>query len=315
MLRWLVGHRWSAPALVVMLWAGGPSPSLGAEPDSEEPASTQDFDTLMARGEQQREEGDHAAAARSYAAAYGALPGSEQSSLRGEIALDNAMADYRAAIEATPDDVTLLDESIALLAGFIVRRKRAAADGEAEAVPPRLIDALEELREQRDALREDAAETESDADLDTETDTAASTSSSGPTPRDTPPSSRTADIAILAGGVVGIIGGTALIASGAWNRSRVRQISEEQLGALNSGPYSDEVRAQYRTELTQWQQQWFGAAAGLIAGGVVLAGAGVGLLAWGAVRMQRHDRSGARASIGAPMVSRQGAGLWVRVEF
>ncbi|MEM9459654.1 MAG: hypothetical protein AAGF11_36085 [Myxococcota bacterium] len=110
----------------------------------------------MDQAEQQRANEDLMASARSYAAAYRSLSERDRIGLLGELAVDNAATDYRAAYRKQPRGLALLEESAQLLEGFVAQRQRAQGKGEEGAVPPRLRRELERLRRQIDqALPDD----------------------------------------------------------------------------------------------------------------------------------------------------------------
>jgi len=312
--RWLVvvASLVMGPSLVL-----APAPARGASARVLAPGA-QDYDGLMGQGDQQRAASEHAAAARSYTAAYDMLSAEDRVGLYGELALDNALADYRAAYEQAPEDVATLEEPIALLERAIDQHEAAMASGQAEAVPERLVEELARLRVQLGEIRarEAASADASDDEAPTLEEPEPSMEPETPVePNAKRPPARTADIAILASGVAAVVAGTGLIAGGGWNFSQIDERRETRLAALESGEFSDEASAQYRADLEAWESQWRGRATGLVVGGSVLAAAGIGLTAWGAIRMRRHGQSGARASIAVPIVSRERVGLSVRVAF
>lgn len=126
---------------------GQPAPSI-------EPT---DFDELMAQAERQRSVGEHASAARSYAAAYRVLPYTEQVGLMGELAVENALTEYRTAYEQQVGAWDLLEESLGLLEVFIDARSRAHADGKVGEVPAWLEGERARLRELLEARMENVS--------------------------------------------------------------------------------------------------------------------------------------------------------------
>ncbi len=309
--RW-VHRRWLVSVVVVgvvesSLTLGPSIARADAEYVTEVPAP--DADALLARAEQQHAAEEYPQAARSYSAAYEALPPEDQEDLLGEIALDNALKDYRAAYEQTPEDIALLEEPIALLEGV----ERARGD----AMPPPLADELERLRMQQDRDAGAVAALEFEAE--------ASTEEGGSDEAAVPPqgdaneksvANRTRDVVLLTSGLAGVVGGVALIAGGAWNFNTTDLRGDAGLSTLElEEEYTDAQREEYRAELAQWQQQWRGTATGLVVAGSMLTAVGVGIAAWGVVRMRRHGRSGARAGLVMPMVSRDRLGLGVQVTF
>ncbi|MCX4240528.1 hypothetical protein [Paraliomyxa miuraensis] len=143
--------------MTMALVLGGPGgvlpTSLALATQRMAPKAAVDFDALMAQAEEQRSAGEHAAAARSYAAAYRSLPEGERTGLMGELAVDNALVDYRAAYEQRPERA-LIEEPLVLLVELEEERTRAHGAGEAEAVPPRLLEEQDRLRTQLQALED-----------------------------------------------------------------------------------------------------------------------------------------------------------------
>lgn len=301
------------------LWAGGgamvgsPSTTYAAQRIAPSADST-DFDGLMATADAERDRGEHATAARSYAAAYQALPQTEQAGLMGELAIDNALAEYGKAQDEQPDGLALLKEPLALLEGFIEIRTQAHGAGKAEGVPPQLEQERDRLRaaleQARAASRPEPEQIEDTAPVDS------SLPDNEHELTEDRPVNRKADVAIVASGAVLLVGGAALIGSGAWNFGAVdRQVQDRQTG-LGEGQFTDEAREQYLANLSQWEDQWRGTATGLVVAGSVLAVAGIGLTTWGVLRMRRNSRtSKQRASVGAPLVSRDRVGMVVTVAF
>ncbi|MEX1365219.1 MAG: hypothetical protein AB1Z98_18980, partial [Nannocystaceae bacterium] len=258
--------------------------------------------------ERQRKDGEHAAAARSYAAAYRGLSDADKYGLLGELAVDNALVAHSEANETQAQELASLEELAALLDDFITVRTRAHEAGEAEAVPERLVQELEWLRVEIDeqqrpepgVARGPAAH-----------GPAAHGPTGGPSRARSPRSN--ANLAILSGGAIALVGGVALLGTGAWNFAAVNRESQARLDALDSGTYSPQRRAGFEAELSAWQDQWRGTATGLVVAGSLLAAAGIGLTTWGVLRM-RSDRSTARRwSVGVPMIVRGGLGMMVSV--
>lgn len=262
-------------------------------------ASVADFDRLMAQAEQQRDSGDHAAAARSYAAAYRGSSQADQSGLLGELAIDNALSAYAKAREQDPEELAFLEEPEALLADFITVRAQAHGAGAAEVVPERLEHDLERLRADIEQLRADIERRSRPSVVES--------------PVEVPTQRRHAGEAILSGGVVALVGGAVLVGSGAWTVVTVNRRAEARLDELDRGTYSEERRGEFRAELSAWQDRWRRTSTGLVVAGSLLAAAGVGLTTWGAVRLRRDRRTSRRWS-GLPMVVQGGVGVMVSLE-
>ncbi|MCA9710620.1 MAG: hypothetical protein KDK70_32560 [Myxococcales bacterium] len=308
-----------------------PSP-VSAAPHEVSGEEVLGFDGLMAKAEEQRGAGEHAAAARSYAAAHRALADEDdRAGPMGELVIDNALADYALAREQAPEDQALVEEPVALLEEFIEMRDRAHAAGRAEAVPPRLLQELERLK----ALVEEAR-------TPVESSGASSMVRTQPSkPMNRPESSKLSeplesskspalsafeepsdpadseiDVTLLVGGVVSTVGGVALIGGGAWNFEKINRQAQARSTALEEGEYTDEAREAYQTELDAWTDRWRGASTGLVVAGSVLAATGIGLTTWGAIRMRRSGRGlRGRASLGVPIVSRDRISVGAKMRF
>lgn len=330
-----MGCRASVLVAVTLLWAG----SAGAQPSSSHATpSTEatDFDGLMTQAEQQRNDGDHAAAARSYAAAYRALSETEQRGLKGELAVDNALAEYRAARDQQPGDLDLPRELLGLLDAFIDARTQAHAAGRAEDVPPRLEEERTRLEEderaRRDERLQDAQDEKDEEPLpapdpvvpapqaETMVPDEAPAPRTDPEPEPEPQpedsASRGADTAILMGGAVALVGGSALVGGGAWNFVMTDRRARARLQALEDGEFTELAREEFRAELSAWQDQWRGKATALVVAGSVLAATGIGLTTWGAVRMRKDGRASTRrVRMVVPVSSRERVGIVVRLGF
>ena len=326
MVRSLV-HRSFLALLTVSVWVVGPRLGLlsivQAASESAPSDGAEDSYGLMVQAERQREAGDHAAAARSYAAAYRALSEVEQAGLMGEIALENALTDYGVAYKGAPQEVALLEEWVALLEGFVEGRAKLHRAGQAEAVPASLEAELTRLRARFDEVRASPEVAEPDG-VDGSESVGSVDASSPAWSRSSlaDQGRRRSDVVILASGLTSLVGGAALVAGGAWNFGEIDRRKRAQRVALEEGEFTDAAREQYLAQLDDWQGGQRDTATGLVVGGSVLAAVGVGLIAWSAVRMRRRNRdrnhgraSRQRVSGGGPMISRGRVGLVVTVAF
>jgi len=263
-----------------------------------EPDAT--FDELMNLAEQQRDAGDHAKAARSYATAYRGLSDADKPGLLGELAIDNALVAYDEASEQS-EDQALLEELETLLGDFVTVRTHAHDAGTAEAVPETLERELERLRATLDQRRAEAAQ----ADQPDE-----------PPPPPVPrPHALDTSIEIFSGGVVALVGGMVLVGVGAWNFAVVNRRAATQLDALEQGMYSPQRQDAFRTELSAWQDQWRRTATGLVIAGSLLTATGIGLTTWGAIRWRRNRRAwDQQRTVGwRPLVVPGGAGVYMNL--
>jgi hypothetical protein len=249
-------------------------------------------DQRMAEGDEHQAAGAHAEAARAYAKAFDAFAERSTSDAKEKQAVSLAVDEFRLAQQADPESLALLEEEAALLERFEAHPKHQGAlpEGMSEELA-RLRARIEELRRQQqrrdaEAAREPAV---SSARLHR-------------------------DVAILGSGVVGIVGGVALLGVGAWTFGEVRERREERLAAFEADEYPDEDGL--RAALDQWHQRGRGIATGLVVGGAVLTGVGIGLTSWGAARLWRTRRAAKRrASVTVPMISLDRVGLVTTVRF
>jgi hypothetical protein len=281
----------------------------------------QAFAERRSRAEEQRAAGRYSESARSFASAYDALSEREQAGLKGEIAVSNAVDDFKLAQEQAPEELALLAEEVALLERFEgnPKRKEAMPVGLAEELA-RVKARVEEVRRVREEAA--AAEERRKAEEQRKAEEAAKAeeqrkAQTGADDRvevldDEPPPRRKGGAAILGVGVASMVGGVALVASGAWNLGNVRRRGDELLATIEAeAGGTPEMRDALRGEVEAWRKDWRGIGTGLVVGGAVLAAAGVGLATWGVVRMRRGKPRAGKVSVVRPMVSGRGFGFVV----
>ncbi|MEM9457689.1 MAG: hypothetical protein AAGF11_26150 [Myxococcota bacterium] len=291
------------------------------------------FDEWIEQATAQRERESFAESARSFVAAVEVLPEDEQVRLMAEIAINSAVDDYRLAQQREPGNMALLEEELA----FLERLDRAYAKAGAGGMPPALVDELSrvrtglaELRKGRQEQDKEAAtnaeaakraeaarkaEAAKAAEAAREADALRSAEAASKGDQDAK-RRRVADRAILGSGVVSFVGGTALLANGAWNLGNIRRRGDELLAEVEiSTARTADDRAAVREGVEDWQARWRGIGTGLVVGGAIAMAAGVGLTAWGAVRMRKRQTGSRRASVVSPIVSRERVGMQVMVRF
>jgi len=278
------------------------------------PESASSFDELARQAEEHRVGGRYVESAQAFAAAYESLSERDQRGIKGEITIGNALDDYRHAQEKQPESLGLLFQEAALLERYgkrmgglseelgkelarvqarVVDLHRAEEERKAE---ERLAEEDRKAKERREAERRDAEEQELNGE---------------PKPIDVAPQSRRlASYAILGAGLVSVAGGTALVASGAWNLGNVERRRDVLLAALEAnGGGTPQMREGLRDEIEGWRNHWRGIGTGLAVSGGVLLAAGIGLTTWAAVRMRNDRPNPRRASVVWPRISAHELGI------
>lgn len=285
----------------------GPASSAGAE---DEPHRAEG-NARMDEGDAHQAAGAHAEAARAYAKAFDAFALRSKSDAKETQAVGLAVDEFKAAQDQEPRSLALLEEEAALLDRFIARTKDDAALVEEHTRVNERIEALKaehaaaerrKREEEAKASQQEPAKPEAEAE-----------------PRNTAPTKshlrlRGEAAAIAASGFVGIVGGAALVGAGGWTLGTADKRRDAQLAALEANEYPNE--AGIRDDLDLWHQRGRGIGAGLLVSGAVLAAAGIGLAAWGVVKLRKAGKgSGTRASVVLPMVGAEGVAVVARVAF
>ena len=275
------------------------------------PESTPNFEELTAKAEEHRAAGRYAESAQAFAAAYESLGDQAQSGLRGEITIGNALDDYRRAQEQSPESLGLLFQESALLERYGKRLGGLPEElgKELERVKTRVAD-LHRAEEDRKAEERLAERRTAEKRLEEEQRAKPEPKTEPEPVEGAPRSRRVATFAILGAGLVSVTGGTAMLASGAWNIANVRRRGDEKLAAIEAAPGgSEQERNALRGDVEEWQGQWRRIGTGLAVGGAVLAAAGIGLSTWAVVRMRKDQPSSERASVVWPVASPWGLGI------
>lgn len=272
-----MGNRWRAhvvsmPIVLGMPFAAAsavPYASAWASPEAAEDERHQaEGNELLARGDARQAAGDHAEAARAYAGAFDAFARRSRSDAKEKQAVSLAIDEFGLAQRADPRCLSLLEEEEALLERFMAHPELEGALQEG------VTEELARVRARIAALKQEQAA----AELRRRREAA-------PEPDVPDRRARRESLAILGSGVVGMLGGAALLGAGVW-----------MLGTVDP-----EERAM---------------ATGLTAGGAMLAGVGIGLVSWGGARLRRGSRAPKRrTSVVLPMISVAGVGLVARVTF
>jgi hypothetical protein len=272
---------------------------------------------LMDDGGKHQEAGEHAEAARAYAKAFDAFAQRSKSDAKEMQAVSLAVDEFKLAQDTEPRSLVLLEEEAALLERSIARAKGEGAlpdwiEEERSRVKGR-IEALErEAAERKTTPVEPTPEVEPAPEVEP-TPYLEPAPEVEPAPEPDRRSRREAG-AILASGVVGIMGGAGLVGAGAWTWGAADERRDAHLAALDADEYPDEDGL--REDLEQWHRRGRGIGTGLLVSGAVLAAAGIGLTAWGAVKLRRAAKgSSTRARVVLPMVGPDGVGVVARVAF
>ena len=206
--------------------------------------------------------------------------------------------------------VELLEARAALLEEFLTAREQA----DPKAVPQAMRDELEQVRTQIGERREAERRAREDV-LEPEPTPQAAIPVEAPTSKTTNPK---VNATLLTLGLASVVGGTVVLAVGARNSSQIDARVDEQLAALAAVPeYTEGQRQEFRDAIAAWEQDNRATARGMIVGGAVLAAAGVGLSAWGLVRIghdRKHDQP-SRTAWATPVLSREHIGLQLRIGF
>lgn len=271
-------------------------PAAGADANDEQHQA--EGNARMDEGDAHKAAGAHAEAAHAYTQAFDAFARRTKSDAKELQAVSLAVDEFKLAQGTEPRNLALLEEEAALLARFVARTKDDGA----------LLEERSRVKERIDALEAEAAEAKQ-----REQDQANGEIGRRPEP-DPDARSRRQAAAILASGVVGILGGAAVVGAGVWTFGAADERRDAQLAVFDADEYPDEDGL--REDLDQWHRRGRGIGTGLVVSGAVLAGAGIGLTAWGVVKMRRvGKRSSARAEAVLPMVGPDGVGVVARVVF
>lgn len=272
---------------------------------------------LMDEGDAQQTAGAHAEAARKYAAAFEAFARRTKADGKEKQAVSLAVDEFTAAQAQEPGSLALLEEEAALLERFVARVGDETA----------LVEERTRVKERIEALKREQAEAErrereaAEAAAQEQVRGAEGTEPAGTEPAagkvvvgedDPRPHRKGGGIAIVSVGAASVVGGVALLASGAWNLGNVARRGDELLALVDAnGGGTPEMREAFRGDVDEWREQWRGIGTGMVVGGAVLAAAGVGLTTWGVVRLRRGKRGGQQARVVRPVISGRGVGLVV----
>ena len=289
----------------------GPAAGAGAKDEQ----LRAEGNALMDEGDAHQAVGAHVEAARAYAKAFDAFARRAKADGKEKQAVSLAVDEFTAAQAQEPGSLALLEEEAALLERFVARvgdetamvEERTRVKGRIEALKREQAEAERREREAA-AKEEEAREAKGTGQAGTEPEAGAVVVGGEDEPR--PP--RKGGAAILSVGVASVVGGVALVASGAWNLGNVRRRGDEKLAAIDANDGgTPEMREALRGDIDEWRKEWRGIGTGLVVGGAVLAAAGVGLTTWGVVRMRRGKRRVQQARVVRPMISGRGVGLIV----
>lgn len=276
------------------------------------------YGDLMVEAGAKRDAGAHAEAAALLGQAYRARLEQERADEVGENTVRAAMLDYELATSSEAE-LAVLEAQAELLREFLDARRhgqeaaRAKRARKVPEVPDDLVAQLERLDARIAELR---AQQQAEAAAREEVEPAPVSEADPPsTEQSSRDRGRTRDGLLLGFGLASLVGGAGLIGGGAWNFVRITERGNARVAALDAEPrYTVEQRLTYSQALDDWRAQWRGISTALVASGVFLAAAGLGLTAWGIVRMRKRRSTVARAAL-APAVGRRHLGLTLDVTF
>jgi hypothetical protein len=301
-----------------------PCSTAVANPSSVEEINKQLVQELMKEADEYQAEGAHRDSAVAYAAAYDALAERPTSDAKETLAVNLAVDEFKLAQEEQPESLILLLQEVALLKRYAARRG-GELPAELAKEQDRVISRIDGLRWTQEvatdarAARAEASRREAHRRAAAERYAAEQgESEAAPRPSDDvstvnrPCACPQLDAAILGIGLASVVGGTALLANGLWNRGNVNRRGDELLATIGaSAGGTPEARDSFRREVEAWQEPWRAIGTGLAVGGAVAAVAGIGLTTWGANRMVRRKRAVGRVSVLRPMISGDGVGVFL----
>lgn len=305
-------RSWPPRALALAVLVSTLGPSAPARAVVLAPSSSS-YGELMVEAAAKRDAGAHAESAALFGRAYRARPLAERADDVGENTIRAAMTDYDLASSAQPE---LVEAQAELLREFIDdRRALLAAPNRGRKLPEAPQDLVEEL------ARLEALVAERRADQQAAAEAAAFQPEPEPEPEPAPAPAPTATVdrrpalALIGVGVASFAGGVALIGGGAWNRVQITERANARVAALDAEPrYTPEQRQAYGDTLDQWRGKWRTISTVVIAGGSVLAAAGIGLTAYGVLRLRRARTAGARAAL-VPALGPRELGLRLTIAY
>ncbi|MBL4686086.1 MAG: hypothetical protein JKY37_15945 [Nannocystaceae bacterium] len=249
---------------------------------------TEKFDALMSQAEAQRAGEHHVEASRNYAAAYYALGPEQRTGLLGEIALDNAWADYESSVAANTKPLAGLTQTVtAVLETAVGERSQAHRMGTADPTPRRWSKALLQLQ----PTPEPAALAEEPQPHHDVVTLHQPDANRPDTNRPDANQNRSRARPVLTAGVIGVIAGGGVIAVGLATWKRVDVLATQSRASLVNDAESDDVLENRRADIARWERRGRGVATGVIVGGSVLVATGAGFVVWHLLRKRKRNRT------------------------
>jgi hypothetical protein len=295
----IVPHRVCGIGLLVAALASAPLPAH---------AVTQTPTELLTQGDAKASDGQHAEAARLYHEAYMKMSADERADM-GELVVEAALESVRKAWNKS-EDPALLELTADLIEDF---------ESDMSGTAPEFIDEARVWlaeRQPEEPPEDDGGDDAGGDDIWTDDDPVDIGTGTTTDTGEDPGKEIVGPVLIGAGGAL-LVGGVVLLAVGApiggkAEDARDDAFASEELMALENGSMADMMMAtEFRDNYDTYVEDEKKRGRGMMIGGGILLGVGVGLAAYGVVRLVQHKKK-KRASQARLQVLPRSGGLTVR---